>query len=161
MYSVYYSTIPLSIVNLLLSSCSHNAFGAGVRCWRSCVRCWRSCVRCWRLVRSCVCAFVRSFGAGVRAFVRLVLAPAPPPPQHGRAGWFYTERGARSPPLASARAWIGAGFSVHKNAPAVRRGRGAVCLVHRPIAQQSFCVGFACYRPISTNLTAWVVHGND
>ena len=67
------------------------------------------CVRAVRALRSCVRAFVLFgacsglvlFGAGaVRAggWVAGGRVGA-----HARAGWFYTERGARSPPLASAR----------------------------------------------------------
>ncbi len=176
--------MPLSIVILLFSSCSHNAFGAGVRacvrCWRSCVRafgagvrscvrCWRSCVRafgagvrafvrsvlavrCWLFVRSCVRCWL--FGAGcsvlavrafvrscVRAFVRScvrvwvggwVLAPAPAPAP-ARAGRFYTERGTRSPPLASARLRSGLDrgglFGAQKCPPLLAGGGGAVFFI--------------------------------
>ena len=102
MYSVYYNTIPLSIVNLQFSSCPHNAYGASVRVF--------GCSG----VRVFGCSGVRVFGCsacsvlfgwvGVRVFgcsVGWVLAPAPAP---ARAGWFYTERGRRARSLASARA---------------------------------------------------------
>ena len=114
---------------LSCSGCSGLAcsglFGAGALgalCARvGCVRGWRSafvlCVRLGVSVRSCVRAFVRScsggccsglvlFGVGavrgwcVRCCSGGWVGGGWRVGAHARAGWFYTERGLRSPPLA-------------------------------------------------------------